>query len=156
MRDLLGRGARRAVGSLIGFAALAIVGCAEPTGTVSGTVMLGKNPLPSGTITFMGAGEPHSAGIVNGKYETAAMPLGTYKVMIQVRDQSPPGFEPPAAQGGTIVGAGMGPADGNRPAPSPGRAAAVKPTIDPKYNDAETSGLTTTVKAGANTFDAGL
>ena len=156
MRDLLGRSARRALGLLLVISALTPAGCSQPTGTVSGTVMLGKIPLPSGTITFVGTGEPHSAGIVEGKYETAAMPVGTYKVMITVRDQSPIGAASAAFPGGVTIGAGMGPADGNKSAPAPSRPSVAKSIIDPKYNDPETSGLTSTVKAGANTFDAGL
>ncbi len=156
MRHLLRRSAGRSFGLVTAIASLTFVGCSQPTGTVSGTVMLGKVPLPSGTITFVGAGEPHSAGIVDGKYETAAMPVGTYKVMISVRDQSPIGAAPAASPGGVSIGGGMGPADGNKSAPAPSRPAVAKSIFDPKYNDPETSGLTSTVKAGANTFDAGL
>ena len=156
MRDLLGRRARRAVGPLLAIATLMLFGCNQPTGTMSGTVLLGKVPLASGTITFVGNGEPYSAGIVDGKYETAAMPVGTYKVMITVRDQSPIGAAPAVSPGGVAIGGGMGPADGNKAAPAPKRPTAPKSIIDPKYNDPETSGLTATVKAGANAFDAGL
>lgn len=149
--------------TLLALAVTGFAGCGASTGTVSGTVTVNKEPLANGTITFVGdSGEPRTAGIVNGKYETVAMPTGNYKVMISVRDQGPPTPEaPPEAINPTgsptpIIGSGLGPADGKaRPAvtnkPQPKKTA-----IDPKFNDPDKSGLSTTVKAGPNTFNADL
>ena len=63
------------------FAALA--GCGDGKSTVSGTVTLDGQPVPSGSITFVkqesGSLVREGAVISGGKFE-AAVPPGTYKL----------------------------------------------------------------------------
>ncbi|MGL6075349.1 MAG: hypothetical protein ACRC8S_14430 [Fimbriiglobus sp.] len=148
----LGRMARISAVCFAGLVMLWITGCGQATGTVSGTVTVGGAPLAAGTITFVGdVGEPKSAGIVDGKYETAAMPVGTYKIMILVRDVPTSEANAAAAKTG-VVGSGLGAGD-TRPTSTPKTK---KLELDPKYADPEKSGLTFPVIAGPNKYDPKL
>ena len=61
----------------------ALAGCGDGKSTVSGTVTLDGQPVPSGSITFVkqegGSLVREGAVISGGKFE-AAMPPGTYKL----------------------------------------------------------------------------
>lgn len=62
---------------------LALAGCGDGKSTVSGTVTLDGQPVPSGSITFVkqegGSLVREGAVISGGKFE-AAVPPGTYKL----------------------------------------------------------------------------
>ena len=119
---------------ILAAAALALaVGCGsgKPTGKVSGTVLLQGKPLTRGTVNFLmkekgiGAEAPIDA---TGKYAFATpLEAGTYAVSV-----TPP---PP------------------EPVPPGTRPAKVAAEIPAKFREPTSSGLTFTVKSGANTYD---
>ena len=62
---------------------LALAGCGDGKSTVSGTVTLDGQPVPSGSITFVkqeGGSIVREGAIVNGGKFAAAVPPGTYKL----------------------------------------------------------------------------
>jgi len=146
----------------LGLLLLALAGCQGdsspfkgPKGTVNGKVTYNGNPLPAGcSIVFMhqekslpatgsiGADGSYSLQM-GGKPEVMA---GAYKVSL-----SPPasaaatGADPsnPEAYKAFMMGKGAKPAE-------------EKPPFPKKYQMADTSGLTFTVKEGPNTFDIDL
>ena len=124
-------------------------------GTVTGTIKHQGQVITRGLITFVGEkGEPKSCAIIEGKYESGPIPIGPYKIMIALNDLPIPGA-PPAKVG--VVGEGLGPADGKAvPKTTPTPKVAKKLTLNTKYGDPDSSGLSMTVAGGSNTFDANL
>lgn len=70
----------------------AFVGCGKPTGELKGKVLLGKDPMPGGSLTFeFTGGESAVVPIRNdGSFSADALPVGTASV----------GVTPPAAPKG--------------------------------------------------------
>src|SRR5262245_2998889 len=124
-------------------------GCGSPPGTVSGTVKVNGQPLPKGLITFLsevGNKDPYSAQIIDGKYQTSPIPAGPAKVMIIPGLESAAPSEPPKeGQGNDLM-----------PTVQPGRVKKPGLVVPDKYQNAETSGLSLTVKSGENTFDVDM
>src|SRR5262245_18417935 len=74
----------------LGLITLAIVGCGESLGTVSGWVKVkgkaGYEPLPLGEITFISQGRkkgPYSGEIKGGKYTVTGVPAGKVSIIFQ-------------------------------------------------------------------------
>lgn len=115
-----------------------LIGCGPagpPSGTISGTVTLNGQPLSAGVVVFnntaagIGADAPLNA---SGEYRLdTPIPAGPYDVAIQ-----PPPAPPPDQMGQAT--------------------AQPKSPIPNKYLDPKTSGLKTTIHAGANTADFAL
>jgi hypothetical protein len=61
-------------------------GCGGPaTGTITGTVNYGTEPVPMGTISFRSSDEselPITVGIENGRFTAPNVPVGVRKVVI--------------------------------------------------------------------------
>jgi hypothetical protein len=115
-----------------------LAGCAPATGTVQGKITINGMPLPAGLITFLsevGNHDAFSATIKDGKYETGPIPAGPCKVTVVHSSVARP------AAGGSDLGRA--------------RTTGVVEVPD-KYGRADSSGLTFTVKPGANTFDQNL
>lgn len=132
---------RAAPVATVALAALLSASCSSGVGTVKGTVTVGGKPLPNGLITFeseVGNKDPFSAAIADGAYETGPIPAGPCKITITHAAMARP------AVGGNDL--------------TPARAARGKSAIEvpAKYARSDTSGLTFTVKSGANTFDKDL
>jgi len=111
-------------------------GCAggPPTGSVSGKVTCNGAPLSAGVVLFSNpqTGVGASAALdASGTYTIKSIPTGQYQVAIQ-----PP---PPPA-----------------PHEMQQASAAPRASIPQKYQDPKKSGLTATVKEGANTQDFAL
>ena len=140
-QDMLpGRGVACVVWALC---ACLLAGCGPskaPSGTVSGKITLEGQPLTAGVVTLVNsaAGTGASAELdASGNYRIAGeLPTGPYEVMIQAPAPPPP---LPASPGAPLP-------------PTP----ALKVNIPAKFHDAKTSGLSVTVKAGANTADFSL
>lgn len=118
--------------------AVTLAGCAPATGTVSGTITINGKPLTAGQITFqseVGNHDAFSAPITDGHYETGPIPAGPCKVTVIHSSVAKP-----AASGNDLVQA-----RGSRSI-----------AVPDKYGRADSSGLTFTVKSGANTFDRDL
>jgi len=139
--------ARWAVAAVLAAAA----GCGPPpTGTVTGVVKAGGQPVASGLITFeseVGKRDVFSAAIIDGKYTTDEIPVGATKVSVVNRQGNP--AAPAAKQGGLMAG------QGSDLAPPPKRAAPAG-EVPAKYSSSGTSGLTYDVTAGPNTKDFDL
>ena len=123
---------------VVALVAFALTGCAPVTGTVKGKITVNGKPLPAGLITFHSEVENHdafSAAIQDGQYETGPIPAGSCKVTVVLSSVAKP------AAGGSDRGRVR--AGGTIEVPE-------------KYGRADTSGLTFTVKPGANTFDQDL
>ena len=159
---------RMFVRSLVAGAILAIVilpfcgGCGPggfsgPTGTVSGTVTLNGEPVPSGCSVAFVSDDGHAAsGTVGagGKYELSVagegnnVPAATYKVMIS----------PPSA--GEVSDADYDEMMEEESAGAGGEAEAKtqseKEVIPAKYQSTGTSELSFEVKAGSNTIPISL
>jgi hypothetical protein len=102
-------------------------------------------PIERGLITFLpqsGNMDPINAAIIDGVYDTGPMPAGLAKICI-----FPPTTKPEESGGG-----------GGDLVARPKKGAVRDPNAVPaKYQNAETSGLTVTVKSGeAITFDQDL
>lgn len=115
-----------------------LAGCAPATGTVQGKITVNGTPLTAGLITFhseVGNHDAFSAPVKDGRYETGAIPAGPCKVTVIHSSVAKP------AAGGSDLGRAR-------------TAGAVE--VPEKYGRADTSGLTFTIKLGANTFDRDL
>jgi hypothetical protein len=118
------------------------------SGTVKGTITVNGQKLDRGLITFLseaGNRDSFSASIVDGEYETEAIPVGNAKIVVIGSNES---------------GAPAAPVEkdlGDLAAPAKRGAAKVDTMVVPdKYQSADTSPLTITIKSGKNTFDADL
>jgi predicted Abi (CAAX) family protease len=124
------------IGSLSILAFLFLAGCgSRGSGTVSGTVSVSGTPLDAGLITFVGTEEPfatESAGIRQGRYETAEMPAGQYTVIVKVIDAN--------------AAARAKPEQDLAPGANPSKANKAKPHAN--YEDPALSGLSHTVSKG--------
>jgi hypothetical protein len=112
-------------------------GCGAGGGSVSGTITYQGKPLPTGAVTFSGGENGSvtvSSPITDGKYAMTEVPVGPVKISVTTPPPSPP--------------------------PPPGTPAAAPATetipIPQKYAFADQSGLTYTVKSGAQTYDIKL
>ena len=106
---------------------------ASLTGSVSGKVTYNGQPLTTGVVTFVNdeTGSGASGDLdSSGTYSIGSIRTGEYNVRVHMR---PPRPEAPPQGAGTW-----------------------RLNIPAKYQDARTSGLTATVKAGKNTADFGL
>ena len=134
---------------------LLIGGCGKPPkADVAGTVTInGKPPSFEGlAINFLGTdGRPVAALVApEGTYAVSGVAVGEVRVGFVVTD--PAGDRAWAAQGQAATGKAS-PKD--RPADeAPARPA--RPRIPERYRDALKSGLTTTTKPGANTYNINL
>jgi hypothetical protein len=134
---------------LAGAAALvAIAGCTEPVGSVSGEVRYKGAPLPYGQITvFRADGRSASSVIEDGAFEIHKAPVGEVKVTVQ--SLSAPGAR-------TMLFRPDGSKDDDDP-PTPNDARGQKPVrIPDRYKDPAKSGLSFTIHAGAQTHDVDL
>jgi hypothetical protein len=132
-------------------------GCGQKTATMTGKVTLDNQPLPNATVTvYGGANQSVVAGDrtrEDGSYTIPNAPVGAVKVTVKTtRPASDESSSHPD----------MKPKDKQVNLPNlPGqRSAANKEVpfvaVPPKYHRIETSGLTTEVKPGDNTFNIPL
>jgi hypothetical protein len=147
------------------------VGCGGGPGTahVSGKVLLqGGQPLPGGTITFFpveGGKDrlPVTATIKpDGTYDASAVPVGKVKISISNAALDPRAGTPAfMQQGGFLpgmpspdkIGPPKGALKGSEPFLKSAKPEGKYVPIDPKYADAEKSGLTYEVRPGDQTHN---
>src|SRR5262245_4477944 len=114
-----------------------VVGCSEPTGSISGEVKVKDKPVPFGLIAFQTQGRKPKivpGEIKDGKYSVGGVPVGEVVVTVQ-----------------SVATKTAAPAKGTKAAPP-----APTVTVPAKYADPKKSGLTFTVKQGENTYDPPL
>ncbi|MFO0875812.1 MAG: hypothetical protein U0840_00295 [Gemmataceae bacterium] len=136
-------------------ACLLIAGCGKSGSTVVGKATYKGTSLTAGTVYFTKGDKdssPKSGGIEkDGTYKVEELPPGDYKVYVIT------------PKGGSNVGMPMG-MPGGKQEGSEGmksmKGGATGPVqvveVPEKYGKPDTSGLTTTVKGGKNTFDITL
>jgi hypothetical protein len=70
--------------ALVLLASLAILGCGDKKGEVSGTVTYKGKPVPLGTVTFVNVNKETvgTAAISDGKYLMTKVPVGPVKILV--------------------------------------------------------------------------
>ncbi len=132
---------------MIRFAGLGLIlvmatGCSAPSGDLSGSVSFKGQPLPSGRISFLcdGGEKPVlTSDIKDGKYAIQKAPGGSAKVIVQTFKQTT--VRVPNQPGN------LAPIGDEQPKPSGGKYVA----IPERYSKDATSGLSVTIKGGAQT-----
>ncbi|WP_153556622.1 peptidase associated/transthyretin-like domain-containing protein [Roseimaritima sediminicola] len=121
---------------LLALSCFAVLGCGPGGSEVSGTVLVGDQPAPRGTVNLDGEEGSYRGGIgEDGTFTIENVPEGSYQVAVAgVLDKAP--------------ASGMGEDMYNQSGPPP------KSLIDPKYSSPTTSGLTLTVPS--DTYDLTL
>lgn len=124
---------------------------------ISGVVKYKGQPLPAGTIVFHDAeGKAYSASIQqDGKYELTDIPTGDMKVTVDTEDFNPAKVQPTyGGQRASKMGMSSMPAPpGATPRPTQEDKKAQYVKIPDKYRDANSSGLSATLKKGKNQKD---
>jgi hypothetical protein len=121
----------------------ALSGCGQGQGEVSGIVRYQGQPLPFGTIQFLGRdGLPYAGPIGPDGTFCVQVPAGAAKVMVHcVYPSSPPQNPAPPLASGRAV-----------PTATTGQVS----LIPPRYTDWNTSGLAVLVERGQNVQDFAL
>jgi hypothetical protein len=142
----------RAVGCFT--AMVCLIGCTgsyevrlpETGASLEGTVTLGEEKVQFAQVTVMGEKSSATANVQEGRYKIENVPLGAVRIAVNTE----------AARGDfisqTMAHSYKGPG-------SKGGGTGARPrfvNVPNKYWEPETSGVTTTVKKGANTFDIAL
>lgn len=123
-------------------AILAAAGCGgHGTGNVSGKVLFRGQPVTAGHVTFLGQDGRTASGKINadGSYTVAGAPGGPVTILVDSRPPAPILIGDPATHE-------------IRPNPNPPPAGKYVP-IPPRYGKADQSGLTYTVRKGAQVHD---
>jgi hypothetical protein len=124
--------------------ALALSGCRQPTGKVTGKVSYKGEPVSAGTVAFFGPGDKVASAALqpDGFYEASAVPVGLVKVSVTTPVPGP--TKEQAANNPMMKRRGFVPSDEKIV------------SIPPKYNLPGTSGLSLTVTEGSHPFDIEL
>jgi len=132
--------ARRAAPALAALLAFVPTGCGPATGTVTGTVTLGGNPVGNATVSFVapdGTIKSYLTG-ADGNYRVDDVPAGPVQVTVKSNESLDEGAQQDLKKRGNI-------------APK-----AAKSAVPARYADSSTSGLSMTVKSGDNKYDIPL
>jgi hypothetical protein len=146
--------AYRSFTAFLVFLALAVAGCGEGQGGVSGQVKFKGELLPSGRVTFVcqaGTKEVFSSEILKGRYTISGIPVGPVKILVETFQPAPATTLPTKIPGGIPPNIKGMPAPG-APPPAPGKYV----PIPPRYGNVEQSGLSFTVTTGQQDHDIEL
>jgi hypothetical protein len=125
-------------------ATAALSGCGPSKASITGTVTISGQPLPSGTITFTsdaGTKPVKGSAITDGKYTITDFPAGPAKVSVVTTPPPSGAGVPPPGVAAMPLPAGAG--------TPPGKYV----PIPLKYSNPDKSGLTYEVKGGEQTKD---
>jgi len=137
-----------------------LIGCGPAYNRVSGRVLLDGKPLPGGRVTFRPADSAQNSASAEineqGQYEVT-LPIGDVQISIDNRE-----LQPRAARGPIELPA-LGPdiqgkinSEMARSAPTGNKGSGRYVPVPSRYYDAETSGLSFTVKKGDQRHDIDL
>jgi len=118
----------------------------ETGATLEGTIKLGADTVPMALVVVVGPTGSATGQIEGGHYRVENVPLGDVKIGVNtdavrgqlISQQMAQGYKGPGGKGGS------------RPPPPKFI------DVPKKFAEPETSGVKTTVKSGANTFDIAL
>jgi hypothetical protein len=138
--------------SLVALTLLALVGCGGNTGTVTGKVSYKGQPVPGGNVVFTNADQSKTERAPiqsDGTYTSSQIPVGEMLVGVEPPPQGPRAKMPPGAKMPDL------------PPDSPGMAnyaggGGAQVDIPASLQNPKTSGYTTTVSRGSQTFDIDL
>jgi hypothetical protein len=119
---------------------LAGTGCGPRVGHVTGKVLYGDKPLPSGTVRFVGpdgSRRGFSPIAPDATYRIENVPVGLVKIAVVSEPRVPPGLR-------NVSGPGSPASDQTKDDYMP---------VPARYRDAEQSGLTCSVEWGTHTHD---
>ena len=142
---------------------LALAGCGSGTGAVTGRVTFRGKPVVSGSVLMMGADNKLVSGPLDaeGRYALNSVPLGTVQVALVSPNPNPP---PPPLLRRLLKRREkeMKLLEEKKDVKDPPAPAAPKADrrkwfpLPKQYELADTSGITTTIHEGDNTFDIEL
>ena len=138
-----------------------LVGCGSGTGAVTGHVTFRGKPVVSGAVVLLGADNKLVSGPLDaeGRYAVNGVPLGTVQVAVVSPNPNPPPRLPLAFLKRREKELNL-PEKGNVQAPLAPAATKVDSSkwfaLPKQYELADTSGITTTIHEGDNTFDIEL
>jgi len=115
----------------------------ETGATLEGTITLGAETVPMALVVVVGPSGSATGQIEAGRYKVENVPLGDVKIGVNTEAVRGQLISQQMAQSSK----GPGGKGGSRPPPPTFIA------VPRKYAEPETSGVKTTVKSGANTFD---
>jgi len=160
MRSLLPKAPSTCAGLLV-LATLSAVGCGGGTGTVTGKVTYNGNPLKGGEVWYVSEASKQTLSAQigeDGTYTVNQVPVGPAKIVVKTKQLLVQAYAgPPAGRGG--AGKGKEPKhtnEGGYEKPSNEDAKRKFVAIPTRYEDAETSGLTYTVRRGSQNNDVKL
>jgi len=133
---------------------LAVAGCGQSTGKVSGKVSYKGAILKGGTVSFFAADKRNATTTIkeDGTYTVENVPVGPVKITVDTDALKPkagvggPSYKPPP---------GMTPPGGYAP-PDPAEMAKRYVQIPPQYADQDKTTLTYTVKSGSQEHEIKL
>ena len=136
---------------------LVLVGCGSGTGAVTGRVTFQGKPVVSGSVVMLGADNKLVSGPLDaeGRYAINGVPLGTVQVAVVSPNPAPPRLSKRREKMIKLLEEKKDVQDS--PAPAAPKVDSSKWYPLPKqYELADTSGITTTIHSGDNTFDIEL
>lgn len=152
-----------ALRTLLVFALVPLSAGCGSKGTVSGKVFFQGKPLPGGLVTFLqDKGAYHSVIQEDGSYQVSGIPPGPATITVSSPDPPPQAVQGRTAMEKTTKSAAKdykGQIPLEEMAKHMGDPEAGKRkymAIPPQYKDPDKSGLTYTVKSGAQAFDIQL
>ncbi|OWK38891.1 hypothetical protein FRUB_06396 [Fimbriiglobus ruber] len=112
-------------------------------------------PVPSGVITFhseVGNHDVFNAPIRDGRYSVDGVPVGAAVVTVRNTGSGPPVTEQAKKPSAAPAGDGKVGDSGTKPKP----AAPASGAVPARYGDPATSGLSTSIRAGAQVYPLDL
>ncbi|HEV3446069.1 MAG TPA: hypothetical protein VG099_15615 [Gemmataceae bacterium] len=157
----LGRTSGRFAALLALLALFALVGCggSGAQGKLTGKVLYKGKPVTGGSVIFRPSSASENTVTARidptGNY-TATVPAGVVKIAVDNRELQPPEATAKKEPRPNLPKVGNVPADTPDPRVKPQKPAGTYIKLPDKYHDVASSGLSYTVKSGAQNYDINL